>query len=150
MPNVTCVYCGQSFEVNLSLTGQPIRCPHCGSDNTVAVSRARKAPLPQIRPAAEREPIESVVAPVANRIVDNIEKVIVGKHNEIILTIMAYLAGGHVLLEDVPGVAKTVLARAFETTSTASGIPRALRFRLLKHLRTRFSPAVIACGRRKN
>src|ERR1019366_1414236 len=34
----------------------------------------------------------------------------------IILTVMAYFAGGHVLLEDVPGVAKTVLARAFART----------------------------------
>ena len=50
--------------------------------------------------------------PVANRIIDNIEKVIVGKHNEIVLTLAAYCAGGHVLLEDVPGVAKTMLARA--------------------------------------
>jgi len=40
---------------------------------------------------------------VANRIIDNIEKVIVGKHNEIVLTLAAYCAGGHVLLEDVPG-----------------------------------------------
>lgn len=113
MSNFTCVYCGQSFDVNLSLTGQPVKCPHCGSDNTVAVGRARKVPRPQIRPAAEREPVESMVAPVAGRIVDNIEQVIVGKHNEIILTVMAYFAGGHVLLEDVPGVAKTVLARSF-------------------------------------
>ncbi|HEY4417778.1 MAG TPA: MoxR family ATPase [Verrucomicrobiae bacterium] len=44
--------------------------------------------------------------------IDNIEKVIVGKRNEILLTIMAYFAEGHVLLEDVPGVAKTMLARA--------------------------------------
>ena len=50
--------------------------------------------------------------PVANRIIDNIEKVIVGKHNEIVLTLAAYCAEGHVLLEDVPGVAKTMLARA--------------------------------------
>jgi MoxR-like ATPase len=113
MSNFTCVYCGQSFEVNPSVTGQPVKCPHCGSDNSVAINRAKKMRLPQIRPAAEREPVESTVAPVANQIADNIEKVIVGKHNEIILTIMAYFAGGHVLLEDVPGVAKTVLARAF-------------------------------------
>jgi MoxR-like ATPase len=82
----------------------------------VAASRARTIRVHQIRPAAEREPTESVVAPVAGQIVDNIEKVIVGKHNEIILTVMAYFAGGHVLLEDVPGVAKTVLARAFART----------------------------------
>jgi MoxR-like ATPase len=115
MPTINCVYCGQAFE--FQATGQAIKCPHCHSDNTVAAGRARTIRIPQsIRPAAEREPAESVVAPVAGRIVDNIEKVIVGKHNEIILAVMAYFAGGHVLLEDVPGVAKTVLARAFART----------------------------------
>ena len=49
---------------------------------------------------------------IASRLIDNIEKVIVGKRGEILLTLMAYLAEGHVLLEDVPGVAKTMLARA--------------------------------------
>src|SRR5215469_13250372 len=116
MPNVTCIYCGKPFELNLSPSGQPVKCPHCNSDNTYAVIRSGKMGLPQIRPAAERDPVESVVAPVAGQIVDNIEKVIVGKHNEIILTVMACFAGGHVLLEDVPGVAKTVLARAFART----------------------------------
>jgi len=116
MSKIACVYCGQSFELNSSPADQPVKCPHCGSDNSVAVSRARRMGLPQIRPAADREPAESVVAPIANQIVDNIEKVIIGKHSEIILTVMAYFAGGHVLLEDVPGVAKTVLARAFAHT----------------------------------
>jgi MoxR-like ATPase len=82
----------------------------------MADRRAQASRGVAIRPAAEREPVESIVAPVAGQIVDNIEKVIVGKHNEIILTVMAYLAGGHVLLEDVPGVAKTMLARAFART----------------------------------
>jgi MoxR-like ATPase len=113
MPNVTCIYCGKSFDLNPGPSGQPVKCPHCGSDITYAINRSRKMGLPQIQPAAEREPVESVVAPVAGQIVENIEKVVVGKHNEIILTVMVYLAGGHVLLEDVPGVAKTVLARAF-------------------------------------
>ncbi len=113
MQKITCVYCGQSFEINLSPPGQPVKCPKCGSDNSVAATHAHAVRVPQIRPAAEREPVESVVAPIAGQIVDNIEKVIVGKHNEIILTVMAYFAGGHVLLEDVPGVAKTMLARAF-------------------------------------
>jgi MoxR-like ATPase len=68
--------------------------------------------VPKLKNPAEREPGDSPVAPIANRIIDNIEKVIVGKHNEIMLTLMAFCAEGHVLLEDVPGVAKTMLARA--------------------------------------
>ena len=116
MPKINCVYCGQEIETTRFAAGQAVKCPNCASDNTVAAGRVQSQRQPQIRPAAEREPVESAVAPVAGRIVDNIEKVIVGKHNEIILTVMAYFAGGHVLLEDVPGVAKTVLARAFART----------------------------------
>ena len=47
-----------------------------------------------------------------NLLVDNIEKVIVGKRNVIIQTITAMLAEGHVLIEDVPGVGKTQLVAA--------------------------------------
>lgn len=54
----------------------------------------------------------SSVTAVAKSIIANIEEVIVGKRQEIVLALVAYLAGGHVLLEDVPGVAKTMLARA--------------------------------------
>jgi MoxR-like ATPase len=52
------------------------------------------------------------VAAVANKIVANIEKVIIGKRQQITLCLVAYLCEGHILLEDVPGVAKTMLARA--------------------------------------
>ena len=48
----------------------------------------------------------------ASKIVANIETVIVGKRRKIVLALVAMLCEGHVLLEDVPGVAKTVLARA--------------------------------------
>jgi MoxR-like ATPase len=46
------------------------------------------------------------------RILANLERVIVGKTDELSLLLVAVLAGGHVLLEDVPGVGKTTLARA--------------------------------------
>ena len=48
----------------------------------------------------------------AGRLTSEIEHVIVGKHNEIILLVTALLSGGHVLIEDVPGVGKTTLAAA--------------------------------------
>ena len=53
------------------------------------------------------------VQTIARRVSDNVEKVIVGKHDEIQLALIAMLCRGHVLIEDVPGVGKTMLARAF-------------------------------------
>lgn len=54
----------------------------------------------------------SDVQEVANRIVTNIERVIVGKHSAIQLTVLGLLCQGHMLIEDVPGVGKTVLAKS--------------------------------------
>jgi MoxR-like ATPase len=54
----------------------------------------------------------SQVTPIAKKIIANIEKVIIGKRQEIIIGLVAYLSEGHILLEDVPGVAKTMFARA--------------------------------------
>src|SRR5437868_14976409 len=52
------------------------------------------------------------VAGIANRIIANIEKVIIGKRQALALALAAYFSEGHILLEDVPGVAKTMFARA--------------------------------------
>src|SRR3954463_13202866 len=52
------------------------------------------------------------VAATAGRIIANIEKVIIGKRHQLALAVAAYLCEGHILLEDVPGVAKTMFARA--------------------------------------
>src|SRR5204863_567946 len=51
-------------------------------------------------------------AVLAERFLENIETVVHGKREEIKLVLAALVAGGHVLFEDVPGTAKTVLARA--------------------------------------
>ncbi|RIV18875.1 MoxR family ATPase [Alicyclobacillaceae bacterium I2511] len=48
----------------------------------------------------------------AKSVVDNVEQVIVGKQEVVRLALVAVLAGGHVLIEDVPGVGKTMLVRA--------------------------------------
>ena len=52
-------------------------------------------------------------AKLSDRFLENIETVVLGKRDEIKLVLAALLCGGHVLFEDVPGTAKTVLARAF-------------------------------------
>src|SRR5438094_7191063 len=49
---------------------------------------------------------------IAERVTTNVERVIVGKHREVQLVLVALLCRGHVLIEDVPGVGKTVLAKA--------------------------------------
>ncbi|MDE2918286.1 MAG: MoxR family ATPase [Chloroflexota bacterium] len=49
---------------------------------------------------------------VANRIIDNVATVIVGKRDAIELVVVALLSDGHILIEDVPGVGKTTLAKA--------------------------------------
>lgn len=61
-----------------------------------------------------------------------IEKVVIGKHNETVLLLSAMFGGGHVLIEDVPGVGKTTLAAA---VAKAAG---------LKFRRAQFTPDVTA------
>ncbi|MEN6344251.1 MAG: MoxR family ATPase [Armatimonadia bacterium] len=52
------------------------------------------------------------VAAFARKVIENVEQVVVGKRDQIRLALVALLCEGHVLMEDVPGVAKTMLARA--------------------------------------
>lgn len=47
-----------------------------------------------------------------NKVIQNVEKVIIGKRESIRYTLVAILSGGHVLLEDVPGVGKTMLVKS--------------------------------------
>jgi MoxR-like ATPase len=53
---------------------------------------------------------------VCSAVLENLEKVIIGKRQQILVTLSALLARGHVLLEDVPGVAKTMLAKSIAIT----------------------------------
>lgn len=48
----------------------------------------------------------------ANTIVENVERVIVGKRQAVQLTVLGLLSQGHMLIEDVPGVGKTILAKS--------------------------------------
>ncbi len=50
---------------------------------------------------------------ISNRVLDEIDKVVVGKRSQAELLLASLMVSGHVLLEDVPGVGKTLLARTF-------------------------------------
>jgi MoxR-like ATPase len=54
----------------------------------------------------------SKIQEFGDRVVANVERVIVGKHHEVQLALVALMCRGHLLIEDVPGTGKTVLAKA--------------------------------------
>jgi MoxR-like ATPase len=57
---------------------------------------------------------------VAHRIAENVERVIIGKRGQVELAVMTLMCGGHLLVEDVPGVGKTMLARSLARSSDCS------------------------------
>jgi MoxR-like ATPase len=79
------------------------------------------ATSPPFPPSSPVNPDEVAwAAQVAGRVAENMEKVIQGKPDAVSLAIIAMLAEGHVLVEDVPGVGKTSLARALAGSIDAS------------------------------
>ncbi len=67
--------------------------------------------------SVERELAVDTVQAFSSKVVANVEKVIVGKRPVIELVLMALLCEGHVLIEDVPGMGKTMLARAIAVST---------------------------------
>src|SRR5665213_1576196 len=96
MSKSICASCGQRIEFPAELAGKQVACPNCGAktrlDGPAAPEFAIR--IPKQKDPAERETGSSPAAPLANRIIDNIEKVIVGKREEIMLTMVALLAEG--------------------------------------------------------
>jgi MoxR-like ATPase len=77
-----------------------------------------KVVLPPIEKPKLLTPAE--ISQTARDLIANIEKVIVGKHEQIVLSVAVLLAEGHLLIEDVPGVAKTMLARTLAQSAGAT------------------------------
>ena len=72
---------------------------------------------PRVIPTQPNSPPDAApdllaVADTMRRVGDAIETVIVGKRDAVDMALTAFLAGGHVLIEDIPGVGKTTLAKA--------------------------------------
>lgn len=57
--------------------------------------------------------IQSNILPAAQKIAEEVKKAVIGKNDIIIKSLLAIVAGGHILLDDIPGVGKTTLALAF-------------------------------------
>jgi MoxR-like ATPase len=79
----------------------------------LVIPQPEKKPKVVISPIEKPKPLSpGEVSATARDLIANVEKVIVGKREQVILAVAVMLAEGHVLVEDVPGVAKTMLARA--------------------------------------
>jgi len=114
MARCFCGVCGQPIEYPETMSGQQAVCPSCGKTTWLGPVPVEVIRVPKVvegRQASGEETIAQAGA-TAGRIIDNIERVIIGKRPKVVLTLVALFAEGHVLLEDVPGVAKTMLARA--------------------------------------
>lgn len=86
----------------LNAPAPPIAAPPVNSPSSPVSGRSSASAAAEV----------AAVSDLAKRIIGNVEKVIVGKRKQLVLSLVSWLAGGHILLEDVPGVAKTMLARA--------------------------------------
>ncbi len=70
--------------------------------------------------AEDRSPATTQPALLLNRLIDNVGSVVLGNPEVIRLAVVALLAEGHILIEDVPGVGKTLLARALAASIDCS------------------------------
>src|SRR5581483_7360544 len=123
MVTFVCQHCNQHIEAPAETAGTETFCPDCGKitllvpPESPAAKRA-KLVLPPIAESKSLSPKD--VSAIARQLIASVEQVIVGKQGQIVLAVSALLAEGHLLIEDVPGVAKTMLARAVAQSAGCS------------------------------
>lgn len=83
-------------------------------------TQAPPAPPPEPAPAPQVPSDNGVIAAWGAAILDELERAIVGKRDVLHLLLTGVLADGHILLEDVPGLAKTLVARSFAQVAELS------------------------------
>src|SRR5580658_969 len=77
------------------------------------IPQPEKKPKVTLPPVEKPKPLATAeISKTAQDLIAGVEKVVVGKHEQVLLAVATLLAEGHLLIEDVPGVAKTMLARA--------------------------------------
>jgi len=85
-----------------------------------AVPPTAAPPPPPVRTARPVVPEVARAATAVRALLDQIERAVIGKRHELSLLTAALLADGHVLLDDLPGVAKTLTARSLATAAGLS------------------------------
>ena len=122
MPKRVCQHCGIPFEISDSQIGEEVACPSCGK--SILQPRFVRPPNEKMKLTVE-PPLDEIysaakLAGLAQQIIANVERVIVGKPEQVTLAVATLFAEGHLLLEDVPGVAKTMLSRAVAQSAGCS------------------------------
>jgi MoxR-like ATPase len=114
MLRAACQNCTELIEFPLELANTTIECPICKNPTVLGNGSPAPIRIPKFKntPAWAREKKATPTSQLAERLVTNIEKLVCGKREQILLSLTALFSEGHLLLEDVPGVAKTMLARA--------------------------------------
>jgi MoxR-like ATPase len=114
MPKRLCPHCSHPFEIPDDKVGEHVPCPRCGQD--ILLPRRQREPMEKIKLTVTPPPEIILPAPelaaIAQEIISNVERVIVGKPEQVRMAVVGLFAEGHILFEDVPGVAKTMLSRA--------------------------------------
>ena len=114
MPKRICPHCSHPFEIPDAMVGEHVPCPNCGQD--ILMPRKARQSQEKIKLTVTAPPLENYetaqLAGMARQIITNVEKVIVGKTDQVTMAVVGLFAEGHILFEDVPGVAKTMLSRA--------------------------------------
>ena len=114
MPKRVCQHCGHNFQIPDWLVGEEFACPSCGK--SILQPRQTREPNEKIKLIVTPPPEEiypaAKLAEIAQQIITNIKHVIVGKPEQVNFAVAGLFAEGHILFEDVPGVAKTMLSRA--------------------------------------
>ena len=122
MPKRVCQHCGHQFQIPDWLVGEEFACPSCGK--SLLQPRQNHGPGEKIKLVVTPPP-ENILPPerlaeTAHVLMDNMQLVIVGKPEQVTLAVASVFAGGHIILEDVPGVAKTMLCRALAQSAGCS------------------------------
>src|SRR5476651_133846 len=112
MPKRVCHHCGQQMEIPDSAVGEDFSCPNCGKNIMSppdSVANREKIKLAVLPPPVENYSAAHI-SEIAKKIIANVQTVIVGKEPQVTLAVAGLFAEGHILFEDVPGVAKTMLS----------------------------------------